>query len=54
MSSEILVLLGSIGRSQSLEDAIGLNCEIWKAREDKTPKSSLVAGTWKAQVHGVD
>ena len=35
-------------------DAIGLNCEIWKDSEDKTPRSPLVAGTWKVQVHGVD
>ena len=35
-------------------DAIGLNCEIQKDREDKTPRSSLVAGAWRAQVHGVD
>ena len=54
MLSEILVLLGSIGRSQSLIDAIRLNYGIWKAREDKTPRSSLVAGVWKAQVHGVN
>ena len=35
-------------------DAISLNCEIRKAREDKTPKSLLVARAWRAQVHGVD
>ena len=51
MLSEILVLLGSIGRSHSLADAIGLNCGIRKVREDKTP---LVVGAWRAQVHGVD
>ena len=31
MSSEVLVLLGSIERSQSLVDAIGLNCGIWES-----------------------
>ena len=29
-------------------------CEIQKAREDMTPRSSLVAGAWRAQVHWVD
>ena len=37
-----------------LADAIGLNCVIWRAREDKVSSSQLVAGAWKAQVHGVD
>ena len=54
MLSEILVLLGSIGKSHSLADAIKLNCEIRKVREDKTPRSPLVARAWRAQVHGVD
>ena len=54
MLSEILVLLGSIGRRQSLVDAVGLNCEIRKAREDKTPRSPLIVRAWRAQVHGVD
>ena len=40
--------------SHSLADAIRLNCDIWKVREDKVPRSQLVAGAWKAQVHGVD
>ena len=44
----------SIGISHSLADAIGLNCEIWNVREDKAPRSQLVAGAWRAQVHGVD
>ena len=47
-------LLGSIGSSHSLADAIGLNCEIWKARKDKVSRSQLVAGARRAQVHGVD
>ena len=35
-------------------DAIGLNYRIRKAREDKAPRSQLVTGAWRAQVHGVD
>ena len=31
-----------------------LNCVIWRAREDKVSSSQLVAGAWRAQVHGVD
>ena len=54
VSSEILVLLGSIGRSHLLVDAIGLNYGIQKVREDKTPRSPLVEGVWRDQVHGVD
>ena len=37
-----------------LVDAIGLNCMIQRAREDKASSSQLVAGAWRAQVHGVD
>ena len=37
-----------------LVDAIGLNCVIRRAREDKASLSKLVAGAWRAQVHGVD
>ena len=37
-----------------LADAIGLNCVIQKAREDKVSSSQLVARAWRAQVHGVD
>ena len=40
--------------SHSLVDAIGMNCGIWKVREDKTQKSPLVEGAKRAQVHGVD
>ena len=39
---------------RSLADAIRLNCEIWKVREDKVPRSQLVVGVWTAQVHGVN
>ena len=35
-------------------DAIKLNCGIRKAREDKVPRSQLVARAWRAQVHGVN
>ena len=54
MLSEILVLLGSIERSHLMADAIGLNCEIRKVIEDKTPRNTMVAGAWRAQVHGVN
>ena len=37
-----------------LVDAIGLNCMIWRAREDKAWRSQLVVGAWRARVHGVD
>ena len=50
LSVEILVLLRSIGRSHLVANAIGLNCGIRKAREVKTPRSSLVVGAWRAQV----
>ena len=54
MIGEILVLLESVRRSHSLADAIGLNCKIRKARENKIPRSLLVVRVWMAQVHGVD
>ena len=54
MSSEVLVLLGCIGRSQSLADAIRHIVESGKAREDKVPRSLLAAEAWRAQVHWVD
>ena len=47
MLGEILVLLGSIGRSHLVADAIGLNCGIWKAKEDKTLRSPWVVGAWR-------
>jgi len=40
--------------SHSLVNAIRLNCGIWKTIKDKTPRSLLVAGDRKAQVHGLD
>ena len=36
-----------------MADAIVLNCGIRKVREDKTLRSLLVAGAWRAQVHRV-
>ena len=54
MSSEVLVLLGSIGMSQSLADAIGHIVGYEKARENKIPRRQLVVGAWRAQVHWID
>ena len=54
MSSKVLVLLGSIGKSQSLADAIGHITGSGKVREDKVLRSQLVVGVWRAQVHLVD
>ena len=51
MSSEVLVLLKSIGKIQSLVDAIGCIAGSGKVREDKVLRSQLVAGAWRAQVH---
>ena len=31
-----------------------MNCEIRKVKEGKALRSQLVAGAWRAQVHGVD
>ena len=38
-------------RSICLVDAIGLNCVIQRASEDKASLSQLVTGAWKARVH---
>ena len=54
MLSEVLVLLGSIERSHLVADAIGLDCGIQKASEDRISRSLLVVGAWTAQVHEVD
>ena len=35
-----------------MADAIGLNCGIQKVSEDKTSRSLLVVGAWRAQVLG--
>ena len=37
-----------------LIDAIGLNCMIQRAREDKVSLSQLVVGAWRARIHEVD
>ena len=54
MLREVLVPLGSSGRSQRVVDAIGWNCGMQKASEDKILRSPLVVGAWRAQVHWVD
>ena len=46
--------MGSIGRSQLLADAIKCIARFGKAREDKVPRSQLVAGAQRAPVHWVD
>ena len=51
MLREVLMPLGSIGRSHYVVDATGRNCGIWKASEDKTSRSPLVVGAWRAQVN---
>ena len=48
------MLLGNIGRSQEWQVQRGACCGIQRAREDKAQRSQLVAGAWRAQVHGVD
>ena len=35
-------------------DAIGLNCVIQRAKENKASLSQLVTGAWRARVHGVN
>ena len=37
-----------------LVDTIELNCVIRRVREDKVSLSQLVAGAWRARIHGVD
>ena len=37
-----------------LANEIGLNCGIRRARENKVPRSQLVAGAWRAQVRRVN
>ena len=39
---------------ERLVGAIGLNCVIRRAREDKASSNQLVAEAWRAQVHGID
>ena len=40
--------------NHSLAATIGLNYRIKKAKEDNAPRSQLIVGAWRAQVHGVD
>ena len=42
----------ALEEANQLVDAIGLNCVILRAREDKASSSQLVAQAWRAQVHG--
>ena len=52
---ELGKLWGFAKRSQwGLADAIGWYCRIWITSEDKTSRSPLVAGAWRAQVYLVD
>ena len=37
-----------------MADVIGLNCAIQKVSEDKTSRSPLVVGAWRAQVYEVN
>ena len=48
------VPLGSIRRSNWVAVAIGLNCRIQEASEDKTSRNPLVVGAWRAQLHWLD
>ena len=48
MSSEDLVLLGSIGKSQALVDCNRAYCEIWRARQDMISRSLVGVGAWRA------
>ena len=47
---------GTFGKhwNNLVADAIGLKSEIQKTSEDKTPRSPLVVGVWRVQVHGVE
>ena len=44
----------ALEEANRLAGAIGLNCVIRRAREDKASSNQLVAETWRAQVHGID
>ena len=46
------MLLEALEEAICLVDAIELNCVIQRVKEDKALSSQLVAGAWKAQVHG--
>ena len=52
--SEVLVLLGSIGRSQGWQMQLGACCGIQKARQNTVPRSLVGVGAWRAQVYWVD
>ena len=46
--SEVLVLLGSIGRSQGWQMQHGACCRIRRARQDMVPSSLVGVGAWRA------
>ena len=46
--SEVLVLLGSIGRSQGWQMQHGACCRIRRARQDMVPSSFVGVGAWRA------
>ena len=46
------MLLEALEEAICLVDAIELNCVIQRVKEDKALSSQLVAGAWRAQVHG--
>ena len=48
MSSEVLVLLGSIERSQGWQMQHEVCCGIRRARQDTVPKSPVGVGAWRA------
>ena len=48
VSSEILVLLGSIRRSQGWQMQHGACCGIWKARQDMVLSRFVGVGAWRA------
>ena len=54
VSSEVLVLLGSIGRSQGWQMQHGAYCGIRRARQDTVPRSLVGVGAQRAQVQRVD
>ena len=54
VSSEVLVLLGSIRRSQGWQMQHGACCGIWNARQDTVPRSLVGVEAWRTQVQRVD
>ena len=48
VSSDRLVLLGNIGRSQGWQMQHGAYCGIWKTRQDSVSRSLVGVGAWRA------